>query len=133
MESFTTNMPIAGKNLWRAIYRLFYYGFVIQLMSKKTLYRKAFTSNLRDLFYMKIIVTIIPTDFAVNSLLVLFCPFLETENKDKFSLGWWSGNDRYRVTVYLKTTPNLIIDFYEGIFLHVIHVRIIVPCFNLCL
>ena len=76
-------MSIASKNLWRTIYRLFYYGFVIQLMSKKTLYRKTFTSNLRDLFYMKIIVTIMPTDFVVNSLLTLFCPFLETKNKDQ--------------------------------------------------
>ena len=32
---------------------------------------------------MKIIVTIIPTNLVTNSLLFLFCPFIETKNKNQ--------------------------------------------------
>ena len=55
---------------------------------------------------MKIIVTSIPTDLVTSSLLCSFCSFLQTKNK--------------------KAMPNSI-DFYKGIFLHIISVRIILP------
>ena len=82
------------------------------------------------------IVTIIPTDLVTNSLLSLFCPFLETNNKIKFSRISWSGNQKYfcflcnkRVVLYFKAMPNSI-DFIKGIFFHDISLRIIVPWFR---
>ena len=36
-ESFSTNVSIVGEDLLRAFYRLFYYNFVIQVISEKTL------------------------------------------------------------------------------------------------
>ena len=85
---------------------------------------------------MKIIAAIIPTDLVTNLLFFLFLSFLTnqkqepgfqqvgglvTRNISAFCLS--------RVALYFKAMPNLI-DFYKGIFLHVIPVRIIVPCIN---
>ena len=87
---------------------------------------------------MKVIVTIILTDLVTNSLLSSFCPFLQTKQKSSFQQvgGLVMRNISVfclqRVALYFKTTPNSI-DFYKGIFLHVIPVRIIVPWFNIIL
>ena len=34
-------------------------------------------------YYLKMTVTIIPTNLVTNSLLSLFCPFMETKNKNQ--------------------------------------------------
>ena len=47
-ESFSTNVSIAGEDLLRVFYRLFYLQFCDS--SEKTLCSKGFTSNLRDIF-----------------------------------------------------------------------------------
>ena len=59
----------------------FVYGFVFQVISEKTQCCKDFTRNLID-FYVKIIVTIIPTNLVANSLLSLSFPFKETKSKN---------------------------------------------------
>ena len=64
-----------------AFYRLFYLQFVIQVICEKTLCSKGFTKQLKRYFYMKIIVTIIPTDLVTNLFLSTFCAFLQTKNK----------------------------------------------------
>ena len=46
---------------------------------KKRCVEMIFKEFRRD-FYMKIIVTIISINLAINPLLSLFCPFMETEN-----------------------------------------------------
>ena len=80
---------------------------------------------------MKIIVTIISTLLVTNSLSFSFCPFLQTKNKNQVSskLMVWS-QELFLFFVYSEShstsEPNAI-DFYEGIFLHAIPVRIIVP------
>ena len=65
---------------------------------------------------MKTMVTINPTDLVTNLLLSSFCPFLQTK----------SENLLQKRELYFKAMPNST-DFYKGIFLHVIPVRIIVP------
>ena len=71
---------------------------------------------------MKIIVTVIPTDLVTNLL----------KARIWFSPSWWSGNKNISVfclqwvQLYFKVMPNSR-DFYKGIFLHVVPVRIIVP------
>ena len=92
---------------------------------------KVFTSNLRDFFYMKIIVTIIPTDLVTNSLLSSLCSFLQTKNKNqKQNVGRLVTRNisdfcLWRVAFYFKAMPNSI-DFNKGVFVHVIPVPIIV-------
>ena len=51
------------------------YGFVIQVIGEKTLCIKRFTRNLGDIFYIKMIATIILTNYITNLLLSLFCSF----------------------------------------------------------
>ena len=77
---------------------------------------------------MRIIVAIIPTELVTNSLLYFFCPFLKTKNKNPvFSkLVVWQ-REIFLFSVYNESFSNLI-GFYKRIFLHVIPVRIIVPC-----
>ena len=70
---------------------------------------------------------------------IFFYPLFVLSYKPKtriwFSASWWSGNKKYfcfcleRVALYFKAIPNSI-DFYKGIFLHVITVPIIVLCFK---
>ena len=62
----------------------------------------------------------ISTDLVTNSFLSSFSPFLQTKNKNQRFSKW--------VTLYFKAMPNSI-DFYKGIFLHVIPVRTIVLWF----
>ena len=83
---------------------------------------------------MKIIATIIPKDLVTNSLFPLFGLSYKPKKRIKFSANWWSGDEKYfcffvcsesRSTS--KAMPNSI-DFYKGIFLHIVPLRIIVPC-----
>ena len=83
---------------------------------------------------MKIVVTIIRTDFVTNLFLSSFF-FLshKLKTKVKFSASWWSGNEKYFSFLFIairallqRHMPNSI-DFYKGIFLHVVPVRLIAP------
>ena len=81
---------------------------------------------------MKTIITIIPTNLVRNLLLSSFSAFLETKNKNLISISWWSGKKKYFCFLLIASRALLqsqsnSIDFYKGIFLHVIPVRIIVP------
>ena len=85
---------------------------------------------------MKIIVTITLTDLVKSSLLSSFCPFLANQKQESgFQQvgGLVTRNISvfclYRVGLYFKAMSNSI-DFYIGIFLHVIPVRVIVPWAN---
>ena len=66
--------------------------------------------------------TIIPTDLVTNSLLSSL--FFLTNQKQE------SGFQQLGGLVTRNDMTNLT-DFYKGILLHVIPVRIIVPCFDL--
>ena len=55
---------------------------------------------------MKTMVTMIPTNLVTNLILFLFCPFVESKNKNQIS-------------------SKLVICFFIEFFLHVITVRII--------
>ena len=80
---------------------------------------------------MKIILTITSTDLVTKSLLSSF--FLKLQSKKESGFQQIGGLVTrkisvfclYQVTPYFKALPNSI-DFYKGIFLHIIHVRIIV-------
>ena len=82
---------------------------------------------------MNIIVTIIPTDLVTNSHLSSFCLFF-TNQKQESDFQQVGGLITRNISVFLfqqvalyfKVMPNLI-DFYKGISLLVISVRIIVP------
>ena len=74
MESFSVNVQD-----WRMFNKLFYMHFCDLNDQCKTMWSKDFEIN----FYMKIIVTIIPTNLITNLLLLLFCPFLQTKNKNQ--------------------------------------------------
>ena len=83
MESSSANVHIASEGLRGRSTSCFVYGFVFQVISKKTLCSKYFTRNLRD-FYMEIVLTIIATNLVANLLLsFFFCHFKETKNKNK--------------------------------------------------
>ena len=84
---------------WGRSRRCFIYNFGIQEISEKTLCRKGFTTNLRDIFIWK-------RERLVTRSIFVFC--------------------LYWVALYSKALRNSI-NFYKGIFLHVIPVRIIVP------
>ena len=81
---------------------------------------------------MKVIVTIIPTNFVANSLLSLFCPAIQIKNKNETLtklVAWY--REIFNFFVYsdsrysdFKAIPNSK-DFYNGIFLHAIPVCII--------
>ena len=83
---------------------------------------------------MKIIAPIIPTDLVTKSLLSkIFLSFLTNQRqKSGFQQvgGLVIGNISvfclWQVALYFKAVPNSI-DFYKGIFLHVIPVCVIVP------
>ena len=85
---------------------------------------------------MKKIVTIIAPDLVTNSLLSSFCLSYKPKTEIRFSASWWSGNEKYFFFLFIASralleSPANSIDFYKGIFLHLIPVRIIVPCFYL--
>ena len=79
---------------------------------------------------MKIIVTIIPKDLVTHLLFLSFLTNQKQESGSQQVGGLVTKNISVfcllRVAQYFKTMPNSI-DFYKGIFLHVIPVRIIVP------
>ena len=50
LESSSTNVHILGEDLLRAFYKLFYLLFCVHVINEKTLCRKDFTRNLREIF-----------------------------------------------------------------------------------
>ena len=77
---------------------------------------------------MKIIVTIISTNLVANLLFSFFCSRLQTKNKNQVfgKLVVWHREIflfTESVALYFKDMPNSI-DFYKGMFLHVIPVHI---------
>ena len=112
----------------------FIYNFVIQELSEKNTVQQRFYQQFERHFYMKIIVTIIATNIVTNLLLSIFFSFL-TNQKQEYGFQQVGGLVRKNIFVfclqpvalYFKTIPNSV-DFCEGIFLHVIPVRIIFPC-----
>ena len=67
----------------RTFYRLFSLQVCDQAISKKALRNKGFISNFRDVFRVKIIVTISPADVVTNSLSWFFCPFFQTKKQEQ--------------------------------------------------
>ena len=74
-------LHVVGEDLLRAFYKLLRLRFCVS--SEKTLCNKDFYKEFERDFYIKIIDGIIPANLIRNSLLSLFCPFLETKNKNK--------------------------------------------------
>ena len=66
---------------WGRSVGCFIYSFVIQVISEKILYNTGFTA-VWEIFYMKIIATIIPTDLITDLLLSSSYPFLQTKTKN---------------------------------------------------
>ena len=73
----------------------FIYSFVIEVIisdrCKNNMYERV-CWQLQRHFYMKTIVTLIPTNLDTYLLLFLFCPFLESKNKNEIFSKMWSGN-----------------------------------------
>ena len=67
-------------------------------MREKTLCGKDFIKEFERDIYMKIVVTIIPTNLVTNPLLYLFYSVKkknrQKETKIKFSAIWWAGNEK---------------------------------------
>ena len=96
------------------------------IIKKKTCVAKVLL-QFKICFYMKIVLNI-STDLVTNLLLFLVCPFLQIKNKNQvFSklAVWQKEMFLFIVALYFKAMPDAI-DLYKGIFLHVIHVCIIV-------
>ena len=81
LESSATNGQITGEDLLRALYKLFYSRFCVSSDPKKNALYQGFYKEFERHFYMKIVVTIIPTLLVTNSLLFLFCSFVETKKQ----------------------------------------------------
>ena len=83
---------------------------------------------------MKIIITMIPTSLVTNRLLFSFCLFLEQKKEPKFhqvgGLITKYFHFLFKMSCALLQIHVNSIPFYNGIFLHVIPVHIIVPCTN---
>ena len=90
----------------------FLYSFVLQVTSEKTLCSKQrFHNEFERDFYMKILVTIIPTNVVTNSLLSHVCPFVEIKNKMQVGdlvMRNISAFCLQRVALYFKGMPNSI-------------------------
>ena len=107
---------MASEDLLRAFCKLFYLRFCVWSDQWKTTMLQRFYKKLERDFYMKIIVTTIPANLVISSPLFLFCPFIETKNKNQIDKS-------------IQQESNLI-DVYKIIFLHIIPVHIIVPWYR---
>ena len=105
---------------------------MIQVISEKTLCSKGFTSNLRDILHQNNR-NYNSYRFSYKFAFILFLSFLTNQKQESGfrQVGGLvtrniSAFCLYRVALYFKAMPNSI-DFYKGIFLHVVPARIIVP------
>ena len=129
-------MSIVGEDLLWTFCRLFYLQFCNSMISEKTLQQR-FYQEFERYFYIKIIVTRIPSYLVTNLFLSFFFFSLLTNQKQEFGFQQVGGLIMRDISVfclqgvalYVKAMPNSI-EFYKGIFSHVMPVRIIVPCFD---
>ena len=117
-------MPIVGKDLLRAFWRLLFYLHFCKSSNqwKSTQYQK-FYFKFERYFYIKIIVSVIPTDLVINSLLSSFC--YKPKTTIKFPKSWWSGNNKYFCFLFIASRVLLqshaeFNDIYYMLFLCVI-------------
>ena len=130
-KSFSTNVPIVGKELLMAFYRLvLHFGDSSDLWKKKKkkkMFSKGFNSNLRyNCNYNS-------HRFSYKFAFILFLSFLTNQKQESGfqQVGCLVTKNIWflfiaSVMLYFKAMSNSI-DFYKGIFLHVIPVCIIVP------
>ena len=85
---------------WGVSTSLFVSSFVFQAISEKT---QTFYKEFEIHFYMKIIVTIILTNLVTNSLLSLFCPFVETKTKNQIFSKIVACNKTYFCFLFLAS------------------------------
>ena len=95
MGSSSTNMHIVSGDLLSAFYKLFCFRFCVSSDQWKNTMKQRFYKEFMRHLYMKIIVTIIPTNLRTNSLLSFFCPFVETKTKSQIFKSWRSRNEKY--------------------------------------
>ena len=102
------------------------------MINEKTLCSKGFINNLRNILYENNR-NYNSYRFSYKFAFILLLSFLTNQKQESGfqQVGGLvtrniSGFYLYRVALYFKPMPNSI-DFYKGIFLHVIPVRIIVP------
>ena len=95
MGSSSTNMHIVSGDLLSAFYKLFCLRFCVSSDQWKNTMKQRFYKEFMRHLYMKIIVTIIPTNLRTNSLLSFFCPFVETKTKSQIFKSWRSCNEKY--------------------------------------
>ena len=122
----------------------FIYDFLIQVISDKKVCNKAFTCKFERYLYMKVIVIInnykyfkLSCKFVFVKLQIsfLFCLRNKKQKSSFNQVGGLVTRNVFafylsRVERYFKAIPNLT-DLYNGIFLHVIPVRIIVLWYSI--
>ena len=69
---------------WRRSTSCFVYGFVFQVISEKH-YIANILQGIWERFLYEMIMAMIPTNLAANSLLCLVWPFVEMKNKNQIS------------------------------------------------
>ena len=113
-ESFSTNVPIAGEDLLRTFYLLYFYLFYLQFCDssdqwKNTVY-KGFTSDFRDTENNRIYIVY---GFSYKFVFILILPFLTNQKQQVGSLVTrnTSAFCLYQVALYFKSVPNSV-DFY---------------------
>ena len=113
---------------WTCSADCFIYSFVIQVISEKTLCSTEFTGNLRDIFTSQLQFLQILLQIRFDLLFVLFYKAKELGFQQVASLvtRYISAFCLERVALYFKAMPNSI-NFYKGIFIYIVPVRIIVP------
>ena len=101
MGSSSTNIHIVSEDLLRAFYKLLCLRFCVSSGQWKDIVQQKFYKEFEKDFYMDIILTTIQANLVTNSLLSLFCSFVETKTRIKFSPSWWSGNEKYLSILFL--------------------------------
>ena len=131
-------MALVLKDLLRAFYRLFYFHFWDSSDQIK--------STVQQMFYQQFEIFLHGNNRNYNcnrfshkfDFILFFVLSYKPKTRIRFSAIQWSGNEKFllvtfgnffylqQVALYFNAMPNSI-DFYKGIFLHAIQVRIIVP------
>ena len=119
----------------------FIYSFEFHVISEKTLCCNNFTSPFERQFCMEKVVTINPANLLLQiSYKIAFTYFLSSRRIQKQESHFWriggglvtrniSAFYLQLVASYFKAMSNSI-DFFKGIFFHVIHNYITVPCYR---
>ena len=127
-------MPIVGKDLLRAFYRLFYLKFCDSSDQWKKHCVTKILLAAWEIFLHENNRNYISYIFGYKFAFIVFL-FISYEPKTRiwFSASWWSTNEKYFFLLFIASRVLLqshaeFNRLYKGIFLHVIPVRIIVPC-----